>query len=103
MIGEHGGKASRSFTPIADLGVDTGAGSGRGMLDQLRRSYKAKDASSSSTASKPGSRPSVKVGKRLRDEIAPKQKRFDHPSATTATAAPSSSKGFGGGGGASNN
>ncbi|CAM9139161.1 unnamed protein product [Ectocarpus sp. 13 AM-2016] len=102
MIGEHGGKASRSFTPIAHLGVDTGGGSGRGMLDQLRRSYKAKDASSSSTASKPGSRPTVKVGKRLRDEIAPKQKRFDHPSAATATAAPSS-KGFGGGGGTSNN
>lgn len=42
------------------------------------------------------------VGKRLRDEVAPKQKRFDLARATKATTAPSSSKGFGGGGTSNN-
>lgn len=46
---------NRNFTPIAELG---GGGGGRSRLDELRRSFSAKDASS---APQPGSRPAVKV------------------------------------------
>ncbi|CAM9169212.1 unnamed protein product, partial [Scytosiphon promiscuus] len=74
--GEHGGKPSaRGFTPIADLAADLVAGGGSGMLGQLRRSYGAKDPSS---AAPPGSRPVVKVGKRLRDDVPPKKTHQQH-------------------------